>query len=67
MPSYLSVHDIDVLDRQTKKDILAHNKAWQANCQKKNGGKLMQTNQCSEGFDNPSKFREEWDKQTQGK
>nr|DAK92845.1 MAG TPA: hypothetical protein [Caudoviricetes sp.] len=33
MPSYLSVHDIDVLDRQTKKDILAHNKAWQANCQ----------------------------------
>jgi len=27
----------------------------------------MKTNQCSEGFDNPSKFREEWDKQTQGK
>jgi len=22
------------MDRQTKKDILAHNKAWQANCQK---------------------------------
>jgi hypothetical protein len=21
------------MDRQTKKDILAHNKAWQANCQ----------------------------------
>jgi len=27
----------------------------------------MKANQCSEGFDNPSKFREEWDKQTQGK
>lgn len=26
----------------------------------------MKANQCSEGFDNPSKFREEWDKQTQG-
>lgn len=33
-PIYLTDHDIDVLDRQTKKDILAHNKAWQANCQK---------------------------------
>ncbi|WP_336654260.1 hypothetical protein [Leclercia adecarboxylata] len=32
-PTYLTDHDIDVLDRQTKKDILAHNKAWQANCQ----------------------------------
>ena len=31
---YLTNHDIDILDRQTKKDILAHNKAWQANCQK---------------------------------
>lgn len=31
---YLTNHDIDVLDSQTKKDILAHNKAWQANCQK---------------------------------
>ncbi|MDQ7883711.1 hypothetical protein [Atlantibacter hermannii] len=30
---YLTDHDIDVLDRQTKKDILAHNKSWQANCQ----------------------------------
>lgn len=30
-------------------------------------GEMMKTNQCSEGFDNPSKFREEWDKQTQGK
>ncbi|EPW0180507.1 hypothetical protein ACXWHM_002294 [Enterobacter hormaechei] len=33
-PIYLTGHDIDVMDRQTKKDILAHNKAWQANCQK---------------------------------
>ena len=30
----LTEHDIEVMDRQTKKDILAHNKAWQANCQK---------------------------------
>jgi len=29
---YLTDHDIDVLDKQTKRDILAHNKAWQANC-----------------------------------
>ncbi|WP_207626228.1 hypothetical protein [Enterobacter kobei] len=34
-PIYLTDHDIDVLDRQTKKDILAHNKAWKMNCQKK--------------------------------
>ncbi|MEG6330343.1 hypothetical protein UXO57_20950 [Enterobacter hormaechei] len=32
-PIYLTDHDIDVLDKQTKKDILAHNKSWQANCQ----------------------------------
>ncbi|MFM2567472.1 hypothetical protein ACJTMZ_03685 [Enterobacter sp. DN] len=31
------------------------------------GEKVMKTNQCSEGFDNPSKFRDEWDKQTQEK
>ncbi|HCF8444217.1 TPA: hypothetical protein NIV44_005241 [Klebsiella variicola subsp. variicola] len=30
---YLTDHDIDVMDRQTKRDILAHNKAVQANCQ----------------------------------
>ncbi|WP_109256368.1 hypothetical protein [Klebsiella pneumoniae] len=29
---YLTKHDIDVLDKQTKRDILAHNKAVQANC-----------------------------------
>ncbi|KZQ36735.1 hypothetical protein A3N44_17425 [Enterobacter hormaechei subsp. steigerwaltii] len=28
---------------------------------------MTKTNQCSEDFDNPSKFRDEWDKQTQGK
>ncbi|EOY3601263.1 hypothetical protein ABKV27_04925 [Enterobacter hormaechei] len=33
-PIYLTDHDIDVLDRQTKRDILAHNKTRQANCQK---------------------------------
>ncbi|WCF42811.1 hypothetical protein [Enterobacter roggenkampii] len=33
-PIYLTDRDIDVLDRQTKRDILAHNKSWQANCQK---------------------------------
>ncbi|CAM6735027.1 TPA: hypothetical protein R5E53_004015 [Enterobacter cloacae] len=31
-PLYLTDHDIDVFDRQTKKDILSHNKAWQKNC-----------------------------------
>ncbi|HFY9995857.1 hypothetical protein [Citrobacter freundii complex sp. 2024EL-00748] len=36
-PIYLTDHDIDVMDRQTKKDILAHNKAWQANCMKEPG------------------------------
>ncbi|GKO66586.1 hypothetical protein NUBL21977_26440 [Klebsiella quasipneumoniae] len=29
---YLTDHDIDALDMQTKRDILAHNKAVQANC-----------------------------------
>ncbi|UNA33285.1 hypothetical protein LOF14_00555 [Klebsiella variicola subsp. variicola] len=29
---YLTDHDIDVLDMQTKRDILAHNKAVHANC-----------------------------------
>lgn len=33
-PIYLTDHDIDVMGRQTNKDILAHNKAWLANCQK---------------------------------
>lgn len=31
---YLTDHDIDVLDMQTKRDILAHNKSVQANCPK---------------------------------
>ncbi|HFT7989261.1 MULTISPECIES: hypothetical protein [Citrobacter] len=30
---YLTEHDITVLDKQTKRDILAHNIAWQMNCQ----------------------------------
>ncbi|MGR7184876.1 hypothetical protein ACU62I_24720 [Klebsiella aerogenes] len=29
---YLTEHDIDVLDKQTKRDILAHNKSVLANC-----------------------------------
>ena len=29
---YLTDHDIDVLDKQTKRDILTHNKSVQANC-----------------------------------
>ncbi|WP_312068704.1 hypothetical protein [Lelliottia nimipressuralis] len=32
-PIYLTDHDIDVMDRQTKKDILAHNKSWHVNCE----------------------------------
>jgi len=32
---YLTEHDIEVMDRQTKKDILAHNKSVLANCQRK--------------------------------
>ncbi|MEP8906332.1 hypothetical protein ABKV42_02085 [Enterobacter roggenkampii] len=31
-PIYLTDHDIDVMDRQTKKDILAHNKLLQSKC-----------------------------------
>jgi len=31
---YLTDHDIDVLDNQTKRDILAQNKAVLANCQR---------------------------------
>ncbi|HCM7509631.1 hypothetical protein ACU601_20055 [Klebsiella aerogenes] len=30
---YLTDHDIDALDKQTKRDILAHNKSVLANCQ----------------------------------
>lgn len=32
---YLTDHDIDVLDKQTKRDILAHNNSVLANCEKK--------------------------------
>ncbi|MGC0661179.1 hypothetical protein ACPC0S_09740 [Escherichia coli] len=31
-PIYLTENDIAVLDKQTKRDVLAHNKTWQANC-----------------------------------
>ncbi|HIC7932388.1 TPA: hypothetical protein ACW7MP_003708 [Enterobacter hormaechei] len=31
-PIYLTDHDIDAMDRQTKRDILVHNKAWARNC-----------------------------------
>ncbi|HBX2108898.1 MULTISPECIES: hypothetical protein [Klebsiella/Raoultella group] len=31
---YLTDHDIDALDKQTKRDILTHNKSVQANCAK---------------------------------
>ncbi|EPQ1146865.1 hypothetical protein [Citrobacter amalonaticus] len=31
-PIFLTDHDIDVMDKQTKRDVLTHNKAWQANC-----------------------------------
>ncbi|EGT4305885.1 hypothetical protein AUM90_11820 [Cronobacter sakazakii] len=35
-PIYVTAHDVAVMDRQTKADIAAHNKAWQANCPAKN-------------------------------
>ncbi|MEH6027643.1 hypothetical protein PO653_18855 [Enterobacter hormaechei] len=38
-PIYGTAHDWGVLDKQTKRDILAHNKAWQANCQPSKEGK----------------------------
>ncbi|WP_312837754.1 hypothetical protein [Atlantibacter hermannii] len=31
-PIYATDNDWTVLDRQTKRDILAHNKAWVKNC-----------------------------------
>lgn len=37
---YLTDHDINVLDKQTKRDILAHNKSVQANCPHQNAGSL---------------------------
>lgn len=36
---YLTEHDIAVLDKQTKRDILAHNKSVQANCMMYEGAK----------------------------
>lgn len=34
---YLTEYDIAVLDKQTKRDILAHNRSVQANCRKEQG------------------------------
>ncbi|WP_250844435.1 hypothetical protein [Escherichia coli] len=34
-PIYLTDHDIAVMDKQTKRDILVHNKAWKVNCNPK--------------------------------
>lgn len=28
---------------------------------------IIKVRSCSQGFDNPTKFRDEWDKQTEGK
>ncbi|MGV0239961.1 hypothetical protein ACVEIO_006865 [Klebsiella aerogenes] len=36
---YLTDHDIDVLDKQTKRDILAHNNSVKANCSNLNSTK----------------------------
>ncbi|WP_428945284.1 hypothetical protein ACQK5W_04185 [Pantoea sp. FN060301] len=32
-PVYLTPGDIQVMDMQTKRDVLAHNETWQKNCQ----------------------------------
>ncbi|PSZ18152.1 MULTISPECIES: hypothetical protein [unclassified Escherichia] len=32
-PIYLTDRDITVMDKQTKRIVLAHNKSWQVNCQ----------------------------------
>ncbi|WP_032186326.1 MULTISPECIES: hypothetical protein [Enterobacteriaceae] len=34
-PIYLTEHDIDVMDKLTKRDILMHNKTTSKNCPKK--------------------------------
>nr|WP_233614178.1 hypothetical protein [Citrobacter freundii] len=31
-PIYLTNNDITVMDKQTKRDVLTHNKSWQVNC-----------------------------------
>ncbi|AKM87139.1 hypothetical protein ABT55_11150 [Enterobacter ludwigii] len=35
-PIYGTAHDWGVLDKQTRRDILMHNKAWEMNCYKRN-------------------------------
>ncbi|MDE9575086.1 hypothetical protein L2106_16955 [Citrobacter portucalensis] len=32
-PIYLTDKDISALDKQTKREVLRHNKSWQVNCQ----------------------------------
>ncbi|WP_410736104.1 hypothetical protein [Citrobacter freundii] len=31
-PIYLTENDITVMDKQTKRDVLAHNRVWTSNC-----------------------------------
>ncbi|EDU1088595.1 hypothetical protein [Salmonella enterica] len=33
-PIYLTDNDIATMEKQTKRDVLAHNKSWKANCRK---------------------------------
>ena len=35
-PIYLIEHDIEVMNKQTKRDVLTHNKSWQVNCSSPN-------------------------------
>lgn len=44
-PIYGTAHDWLVLDKQTKRDILTHNKVWQVNCQ----GNTLQTGETFTG------------------
>lgn len=32
-PIYLTDHDINVMSKQTKRELLVHNRSWRANCQ----------------------------------
>ncbi|RZN54891.1 hypothetical protein D9736_03870 [Escherichia sp. E10V10] len=35
-PIYLTENDITVMDKQTKRDVLVHNRAWKSNCSVRN-------------------------------
>jgi hypothetical protein len=39
-PINLTENDITVMDKQTMRDVLEHNKAWQTNCQNEQRIKL---------------------------